>query len=392
MSRNQAIKSINSAKKEDQSSIRPTRLTIDLDQLASNYHAIQEKVGDKKVMAVLKANAYGHGIVEIGRFFEQIGIPYFSVAYLEEAIELRQAGIKTPILVFGGIVQEQIDAYLENQLTITAPSVEKLQMIDARAAELGVRAMVHLIFDTGMERLGVHYYNARELIQASLNVKHSFIEGIYTHYANADTADLTYSQAQLDRFKQILAIYPEIDAPVPPLRHMANSGGVLQLEDSWFDMVRPGILMYGVYPSAEVNRTIQVKPVLRWTSRVVYFKVVQPGHPVSYGSTWKSDEPVRVVTLPVGYGDGYFRALSNKASVLIRGQHFPVIGRVCMDQTMVNIADQSAYNGDEVVLLGEDEFGNGITIESLAEWADTIPYEVLTSLSRRVPRVYLGGE
>ena len=342
-------------------------------------------------MAVLKANAYGHGLVEIGRFFEKIGIPYFAVAYLEEAVELREAGVQTPILVFGGLVKEQINAYLQYDLTITAPSVEKLEMIEQMAANLGVTAKVHLIFDTGMERLGVHYYNAKELIEASLICQHCFVEGIYTHFANADTADLTYSLAQLERFKNILTIYDELGAPTPPLRHMANSGGTLQLEASWFDMVRPGILMYGVYPSAETAKTIDVEPALRWTSQVVYFKVVQPGHPVSYGSTWQSDEPVRVVTLPVGYGDGYFRALSNQAKVLIRGQQFPVIGRVCMDQTMINIADQSAWNGDEVVLLGEDGAGNAITVEHLAEWGSTIPYEVLTSISKRVPRVYLGG-
>ncbi len=369
--------------------IRPTRVTINLKQLGKNYEAIQAAIGDRKVMAVLKANAYGHGLVEIGKYFEQLGIPYFSVAYLEEGIQLREAGITTPILVFGGLVEEQIDAYLEFDLTITAPSVEKLQMIERRAKEMGKTALVHLIFDTGMERLGVHYYNARDLIEASLKVEHCYIEGIYTHFANADTADTHYSEAQLERFKNILEIYSELDKPHPPLRHMANSGGVLQVKESWFDMVRPGILMYGVYPSADVKQTVKVEPALRWTSKVVYFKVVQPGHPVSYGSTWESEEPVRVVTLPVGYGDGYFRALSNKAKVLIRGQQFPVIGRVCMDQTMVNIADQSAFNGDEVTLLGEDQFGNKLTVEDLSEWAETIPYEVLTSIGNRVPRVYV---
>jgi alanine racemase len=385
MSRN---KSFVEDKPLEMSTVRPTRVTIDLEQLAQNYQAIKQKVGNRKVMAVLKANAYGHGLVEIGRFFEQLQVPYFAVAYLEEAIELRQAGIQTPILVFGGLVQEQIEAYLTHNLTITAPSVEKLQLINQKAGEMGITAKVHLIFDTGMERLGVHYYNAKDLIQASFTCKHCFIEGIYTHFANADTADLTYSLAQLDRFKKILSIYIGLKQQPPPLRHMANSGGTLQLEESWFDMVRPGILMYGVYPSAESKKTILVKPALSWTTRVVYFKVVQPGHPVSYGSTWQSETPVRVVTLPVGYGDGYFRSLSNQAKVLIRGQKFPVIGRICMDQTMINITDHSAWNGDEVTLLGEDEYGNIIPVEHLAKWGQTIPYEVLTSINQRVPRVY----
>jgi alanine racemase len=164
---------------------------------------------------------------------------------------------------------------------------------------------------------------------------------------------------------------------------------VLQLPDSYFDMVRPGILLYGVYPSPEVQRTVEVKPALTWKSRVVYFKVVQPGHPVSYGSTWQSDHPVRVVTIPVGYGDGYFRSMSNKAQVIIRGKKYPQVGRICMDQMMVNIDQDSAYNGDEVILIGEVG-KERISVEDLAEWAGTIPYEILTNINTRVPRLYVG--
>jgi alanine racemase len=167
------------------------------------------------------------------------------------------------------------------------------------------------------------------------------------------------------------------------MRHIANSAGLLQLSESHLDLVRPGILLYGVYPSTECLRSVLVKPALTWKSRVAYFKVVQPGHPVSYGSTWQSDHPVRVVTIPVGYGDGYFRALSNKAQVIIRGQRYPVVGRVCMDQLMVNLEQGTAYNGDEVILLGGD-----ITADEMATWAGTIPYEVLTNINTRVPRVY----
>jgi alanine racemase len=158
----------------------------------------------------------------------------------------------------------------------------------------------------------------------------------------------------------------------------------LQLPESHFDLVRPGIMLYGVYPSAEVQHTVDVKPALTWKSRVVYFKVVQPGHPVSYGSTWESDHPVRVVTVPVGYGDGYFRGMSDKAQVIIRGQRYPQVGRICMDQMMINLEQGTAYNGDEVTLIGD-----GITVENLAEWAGTIPYEILTNIGARVPRVYV---
>ncbi|MEM9776257.1 MAG: alanine racemase [Chloroflexota bacterium] len=374
------------------SGVRPTHVTVNLDQLSRNYMAIQQHIGSRKIMVVLKANAYGHGLVPVAQHFERLNAPYFAVAYLEEGVKLRKAGITSPILVFGGLVKEQVDQYLEYDLTITAPSVEKIQIVNEIAKQKGRVARVHLIFDTGMERLGVHYYNAKDLIQASLMCLNCDVEGVYTHFANADLADLAYSHAQLDRFKNILAIYDELGLERPRLVHMANSGGVLQLEDSWFDMVRPGILIYGVYPSAEVDRSVHVKPAIRWTSQVVYFKVVQPGHPISYGSTWQSDTPVRVVTLPVGYGDGYFRALSNQARVLIRGQAFPVVGRVCMDQTMINIGEQSAYNGDEVTLLGEDKLGNKIPVEDLAQWSNTIPYEVLTSINYRVPRVYVNDQ
>ena len=169
---------------------------------------------------------------------------------------------------------------------------------------------------------------------------------------------------------------------------MANSAALARFPQAHLDMVRAGLLLYGVYPSADVPRTVAVRPTLSWKSRVVYFKVVQPGHPVSYGSTWQSDHPVRLVTVPVGYGDGYFRALSNRAEVILRGRRYPVVGRVCMDQMMVNIEWDTAYNGDEVILLGEDADGRAVRVEELAEWANTVPWEILTNVNTRVPRVY----
>jgi alanine racemase len=213
------------------------------------------------------------------------------------------------------------------------------------------------------------------------------VEGIFSHFANADAFDLSSAHLQLERFHQVLDFYTERGLPLP-MRHMANSGAILQLPESHLDMVRAGILLYGVYPSSEAQRTIQVRPALTWKSRVVYFKVVQPGHAVSYGSTWAPTEMTRVVTIPVGYGDGYFRNLSNRSEVIIRGQRHRVVGRVCMDQFMVDIGWGTAYNGDEVVLLGEAG-DQAILCEELAEWAGTIPYEVLTNINTRVPRVYV---
>ena len=369
--------------------VRPTFAEINLARLTANYRAIQQRVAPAKVLAVLKANAYGHGLVEVARHMEKLGAPYLGVAVLEEGILLRESGITTPILVLGGILGNQVPLFLQHDLTLTASSVEKLQQIEAAAAEMGVQARVHLKIDTGMERIGVHYYSAEGLLETAVHSPHCHIEGIYSHFANSDTTDLTYSHLQLERFQQVLDFYERRGLPSPPLRHMANSGGILQLPHSHFDMVRAGILLYGVYPSDEVQRTVAVQPVLSWKSQVVYFKVIQPGHPVSYGSTWQSDHMVRAVTVPVGYGDGYFRSMSGHAEAIIRGKRYPVVGRICMDQVVVNIEWDSAYNGDAVILIGEAENGVSITCEDLAAWAGTIPYEILTNINTRISRVYV---
>ena len=367
--------------------LRPTHVEVNLDRLTENYRAIETAVSPAKVMPILKANAYGHGLVEIAKHMVSLGAPYLGVAYLEEGIMLREAGVTIPVLVLGGIIGNQVPLFLQHDLTITASSVEKLSQIDKVAAELGVRARVHLKIDTGMERIGVHYYNAESLLEAAFNCQHCDVEGIYSHFANADSPRLNHAQTQLERFNNVLSFYEERNIAYPPMRHMANSGGILQLPESHFDMVRAGILLYGVYPAHDVAKTIPVRPAITWKSRVVYFKVVQPGHPVSYGSTWQSDHMVRVVTIPVGYGDGYFRRMSGKTQVIIRDKKYPVIGRICMDQMMVNIEWETAYNNDEVILLGESE-NETISPEDLAEWAGTIPYEVLTNINTRVPRIY----
>jgi alanine racemase len=366
---------------------RPTAVEVSLARLAGNFRAIQAAVAPAAVLPIVKANAYGHGLVAVARHLVGLGAASLGVAFLEEAVALREAGVTVPILVMGGIFGDQIPVFLRHGLTLTASSVDKLRHIDETAGALGVTARVHLKIDTGMERIGVHYYSAHTLLERAAACRHSVVEGVYSHFANADAADLGSARRQLARFLEVLTWYDRHGVAMP-IRHMANSGAVLQLRESHLDLVRPGILLYGVYPSAEVARTIEVRPALSWKSRVVYFKVVQPGHPVSYGSTWQSDHPVRVVTVPVGYGDGYFRALSNVAQVVIRGKRYPVVGRVCMDQIMVNLEWDPAYNGDEVVLIGAagDEV---ITCEDLAEWAGTIPYEVLTNINTRVPRVYV---
>ncbi|HRN51448.1 MAG TPA: alanine racemase [Anaerolineales bacterium] len=371
--------------------LRPTHLQIDLARLGSNLQAIQAHVGAAQVMPILKANAYGHGLVRVGQYMQSLGVGRIGVAYLEEGILLREAGVTTPILVLGGILGSQAPLFLQHGLTLTVSSTQKLEQVEAAAAAAGVVAKVHLKIDTGMERIGVHYYNAAGLLEATLRCKHVEVEGIFSHFANADAADLSSARVQVERFKEVLRFYERHSLPTP-LRHMANSGAVLQLPESWMDMVRPGILLYGVYPSAQAQRTVAVQPALTWASRIVYFKVVRPGHPVSYGSTWQSDHDVRVVTVPVGYGDGYFRAMSGKAQVLIKGTRYPVVGTICMDQFMVNIEQDSAFNEDEIILVGESQgehITESISVEDLAAWAGTIPYEILTNINTRVPRVYL---
>ncbi len=369
--------------------MRPTFAEVNLANLSANYRAIAARVAPAQVMPIIKANAYGHGLVPVGRHLEQLGAPFLGVALLEEAIELRKSGIKAPILVLGGSMREQAPLFLEYGLTITVASIEKLEQIAAAARRLGQTARVHLKIDTGMGRLGVQHDSAGPLLEAALRCEHCQVEGIFSHFASADAADLTSAREQLARFRAVLRFYEERGIP-PPLRHMANSGAILQLPASHLDLVRAGILLYGVYPSREAATTVAVRPVLSWKSRVVYVKSLRPGRPVSYGSTWWTDHEVRLATIPVGYGDGYFRALSNRSEVLIGGRRYPIAGRVCMDQIMVNVEQDSVYPGDEVVLLGS---AGEETIEAndLADWAGTIGYEVLTNISSRVPRLYAGA-
>jgi len=380
------MRSINQPTISDNGVVRPTMVKVNLDRISENLRAIRTQVAPAKVMAILKANAYGHGLVEIAHHMVSQGVDYLGVAVVEEGILLRERGIRVPILVLGGVLGNQVPLFLHHNLTITASSIEKLQQIDEAAQVLGVTARVHLKIDTGMERIGVHYYNAHGFLDASLKCSHVRVEGIFSHLANADATDMSHSRLQLERFNEVLRFYDQHSLPTP-MRHIANSAAILNLPDSYYDMVRPGILLYGVYPSPEVKRGISVQPALTWKSHVVYFKVVKPNHPVGYGSEWQSDHMVRMVTVPLGYGDGYFRSMSHKAEVLIRGVRYPVVGLISMDQITVNIEWGTAYNNDEVILIGEQE-GVAITCEELAEWAGTIPYEILTNINTRVPRLY----
>jgi len=369
--------------------VRPTLVEVDLKRLADNFNAIRQYVGSAGVMPILKANAYGHGLLRVAQLMEALGADYIGVAVLEEGILLRENGIRMPILVLGGILGNQVPGFLKYDLTITASSIDKLSQVDEMAAQMGVKAKVHLKIDTGMERIGVHYYNAPGFLEASLKCRSINFEGIYSHFANADLPDLQDARLQLERFMEVLSFYEKHSLPPPPIRHMANSPAILQLPEANFDLVRPGLLLYGVYPSLQIAHSVKVCPALSWKSRVVYFKVILPNHPVGYGSSWQTDHMVRAVTAPVGYGDGYFRSMSNKAMVLLHGKKYPVVGRISMDQIVINIEWDEAYNDDEVILIGASG-AESITCEDLANWAGTIPYEILTNINTRVPRIYKG--
>lgn len=367
--------------------LRPTWLEVRLDVLRANLQAIREKVRPARVMAVVKANAYGHGVDGVAPFIEPFA-DYFGVALLEEAIHLRSLGIRKPILVMGGSLPEQIPFFLHYELTLTVGNRQVLEWAEEAAAASSKPLKVHLKIDTGMERLGIHDYEAEPFLEQTLRCRHLEIEGIYSHFANSERSDLSHARLQLERFQEVLRFYERHSLPPPPLRHMANSGAVLQLPESYFDLVRPGLIFYGIYPGAESERSVAVRPALIWHSRVVQSKITLPGRPVSYGSTWEPSQPTRIVTIPCGYGDGYFRRLSNRAQVIVRGKRYPQVGRICMDQFMVNLGADLAEIGDEVILLGEAASGARITAEELAEWAGTIPYEVCTNITARVPRVW----
>ena len=368
---------------------RPTRIVVDLDALAGNLRAIRGRVG-VPVMAILKANAYGHGLIPVARHLQAQGAGQFGVAFVEEGIALRRAGITVPILVLGGILGRQAGQLIEHDLELTVSSIDKLRKVEAAAQALGRKAVVHLKIDTGMERIGVHSETCAPFIEAAVASRWCMLKGVYSHLACADDPGSAMTALQLERFHAACAHFTRLGAPMP-IRHLANSGGILHFPDSWLDMVRPGILLYGVLPDPQARPTIEVRPALELLSQVVYFKVVHAGRPVSYGATWAPPADTRIVTIPLGYGDGYPRALSTRGQVLIRGRRLPIVGRVCMDQFMVDLGpDGTAYNGDDVVLIGQ-QGDAAIRVEDLALQADTIGYEILTRLNERIPREYRGG-
>jgi alanine racemase len=366
---------------------RPTRALISLPNLENNFAIVRAVIGpDVKIMGVVKANAYGHGILEVSRALLGLGAHSLGVALLEEGIYLRQSGIAAPILVLGAINAEQIPDFLRHDIAITSSSIDKSRSISAAAVKMGKTARVHLKIDTGMERIGVHWYKADAFVDTTLALPGLAVEGVFSHLAKAD-ADRRFTLEQIGRFA---AIVDRLDKAgrLPPLVHLANSEGLIHYPSSRFNLVRPGIMLYGYATRKDFgDRTL--RPVMSLLTKVAFFKVVPAGAGISYGHTARATRQTRVVTLPVGYGDGYNRLLSNRGEVIIRGARHKVTGTVCMDQTMVDIGpDGTAYNGDDVLLFGEHE-GHAVALESLCDAIGTIPYEVLSMIADRVPRLYL---
>ncbi len=368
---------------------RPTHALIDLGALRRNYRKLRDLAGERPMMAVVKANAYGHGLVDCARALVDEGVAYFGVGFLEEGIALRRAGITTPILVLGGAVGYQAKHFLEYDLELTVSSIALAKKVAEEVRTNGHRARVHLKIDTGMGRIGVSWTNALPFIEAALSIPELEVVGLYSHLASADEDDPAFTKEQLQRFSKVIE---EVEARghfIPHI-HIANSGALVQHDESLYHMPRLGISLYGCRPSDQLELPDGINPVMSLVSEVVFVKRVAKGTPVSYGCTWKAPRETTIATVPIGYGDGYPRALSNKGEVLIRGERMPVVGVVCMDQIMVDCRETRVEVDDPVILIGSQETER-ISAEEVAGWLNTISYEVTTTINTRVPRVFVEG-
>lgn len=364
----------------------PAWIEVDLLQFKQNIALIREYVKGRKICIPIKANAYGHGLIPIAKAAVEAGVDYVAVSCLQEAILLRRAKIQCAILVLGPIYPNQINYFLEYNLEITVSSLAKAHYVAEAFRELkhSHPIKIHVEIETGMQRTGVRIESSAALFDYI--DQHSFlqVQGVYTHLATADDENNAFTQQQIQLF---LSFVTHLKSRYPnAIFHMANSGGTAYFPESHLDMVRPGKLAFGYYKT----ETPLTQPIFSIKARVSYFKVVQKGQGISYNHKFITSEDSRIVTVPIGYGDGYRRALSNKGEVLIHGKRYPIAGIICMDQFMVNIGHDEAYVGDEIVLVGK-QGDEEITLNELAFLCDTVPSEILVNFNDRLPHLYLDG-
>lgn len=366
---------------------------VDLDAVAHNVGVLRSVVGsDVELFAVVKANAYGHGAVPVARAALAAGADRLAVGRVDEGIELRRAGIDAPILALSYTLPVEADALVRHDVTATVATVEGARALSHRATAQGKVATAHLKVDTGMGRYGLLPDEVPAFMAQVADLPALSFEGIFTHFSVADAADKGYTRGQFAQFQSVIAALREAGHTFA-LHHAANSAAAIDLPETYLDAVRPGIALYGLYPSTEVTRQATLRPVLSLVSHVGRVRMLPTGASVGYGRAFIAPRPTRVALVPVGYGDGYHRLLSGRGVVLIRGQRAPIIGRICMDQFMVDVtAIDGVAQDDPVVLIGE-QGGAAISAEEVAGWAETINYEVVTALTGRLPRVYVrGGE
>lgn len=374
---------------------RPTIAEINLDALRYNLNQLRGLTGGKaEILAVVKANAYGHGAPEIARELESAGARIFGVATTEEGIELRLSGTTSPILVLGGTYPQEMGRILANRLTPVIYDLEIARAFQARAAKEKRRLSVHLKIDTGMNRLGIPWRQWTSALKVLEGLKNLKVEGLLSHFSVAEGEgpdDRAFTDKQLARFTKCLDLARQRGIKAG-LVHLANSAAATLRQPARFNLVRPGLMLYGYHPSPNLGRLISLKPVLRWKTAILSLKPVPAGDMISYGRTYQCRRETLIAVLPVGYADGYNRRLSNRGEVIIRGKRAKVRGIVCMDLTMADVSKIAGVQvGDEVVLLGR-QGSEEITAVEMAGWIESIPYEVLCSIGKRVPRVYHRSE
>ena len=363
---------------------------ISLEAIGHNIREVKKRLPEGvKLLGVVKANAYGHGAVPVASYLEN-KVDYFATATIEEAVELRENGISAPILILGYVSPSQYGDLVEYDITQTIDSYAQALALEKEAARQNRKAKAHLAVDTGMTRIGfqVTEHDADEAAKIA-DLPHIELEGMFTHFSCADQEDKTYCSMQMEKYDKMTALLAERGVTIP-LRHICNSAGIMEFDDHRFEMVRSGIITYGIYPSEEVKKErLDLIPALSWKSHVIHVKEVGPGIGVSYGATYVTEKPMtRIATVSAGYADGYPRALSNQGCVLIHGKKAPIIGRICMDQMMVDVTDIPDVQVEDVVTLVGTDGDETITIEEIADPAARFDYEMLCDISSRVTRVY----